>query len=456
MDETRKLAAFCSRVSMDDMPVEVVRKARLCVLDYIANVYGSLELEAVREVVKYVKAMGNGGLSTALASGFKTTPQNAAFLNGTLAEAIEAQDGVRFGGNHPVSAVTPAAIAVGEIYECSGRDLVEAIVAGYEAADRIAASVHPFLTLSGFLPTGACGTFGAAVAAAKMMDLDEAGMLNALGNAGYMTPVSMAEDLMAGCTVKIVQGGQAASAGVTAAGLAAGGVTGHPQALEGSELGGGFTKITLNNVDPVLSRVTDGLGEGYSIMDVYFKPFTSCRHTHGAAQATLELMAEHGFAAADVDSVEVFTYAIANIATGKTVPEQGTFVSAQFSIPYVVSACLLDGAMGPRQLTEERRNAADIRELIGRVKVTPDDDLNALYPEKTASRVEIRLRDGRTLTRQVDSPKGDPSDPMTEDDISNKVRRFAGERDTKRTETIIDTVLTLEDLEEISILTRLV
>lgn len=139
MDETRKLAAFCSRVSMDDMPVEVVRKARLCVLDYIANVYGSLELEAVREVVKYVKAMGNGGLSTALASGFKTTPQNAAFLNGTLAEAIEAQDGVRFGGNHPVSAVTPAAIAVGEIYECSGRDLVEAIVAGYEAADRIAA-----------------------------------------------------------------------------------------------------------------------------------------------------------------------------------------------------------------------------------------------------------------------------------------------------------------------------
>jgi 2-methylcitrate dehydratase PrpD len=456
MDETRRLAAFCAGVTIDDLPAEVVRKARLCVLDYIANVYGSLELETVREVVTYVRAMGDGGPSTALACGFKTTPQNAAFLNGTLAEAIEAQDGVRFGGNHPVSAVTPAAIAVSEIYECSGRDLIEAIVAGYEAADRVAASVHPFLTLSGFLPTGACGTFGAAVAAAKLMDLDEAGVLNALGNAGYMTPVSMAEDLMAGCTVKIVQGGQAASAGVTAAGLAAGGVTGHPQALEGSELGGGFTKITLNNVDPVLSRVTDGLGEGFSIMDVYFKPYTACRHTHGSAQATLELLAEHGFTAADVESVEVFTYAMANIATGKTVPDHGTFVSAQFSIPYVVSACLLDGAMGPRQLTEERRNAADIREMIGRVKVTMDDDLNAIYPDKTASRVEIKLRDGRTLTRQVDSPKGDPSDPMTEEDIEDKVRRFAGERDSERTETIINTVLALEDLEEISTLTRLV
>src|SRR5450759_2152246 len=200
MDETRRLAEFCAGVWFDKLPPEVVSKAKLCLLDYLANVYGSLELEAVCGIVSYMKAMGTGGTSTALACGFKTTPQNAAFINGTLAEAIEAQDGMRFGGNHPVSAVTPAALAVGEAYECSGRDLIEAIVAGYEAANRVAAAVHPFLTLSGFLPTGACGTFGAAVAAARMIDLDAAGILNALGNAGYMTPVSMAEDLMAGCT----------------------------------------------------------------------------------------------------------------------------------------------------------------------------------------------------------------------------------------------------------------
>ncbi|HEY5529228.1 MAG TPA: MmgE/PrpD family protein [Thermoleophilia bacterium] len=456
MDETRQLAAFCARVDFNDLPDEVVHKAKLCALDYVANAYGSLELETVREVVSYIEAMGTEGPSTALACGFKTTPQNAAFLNGTLAEAIEAQDGMRFGGNHPVSAVMPAALAVGELCRCGGRDLIEAIVAGYEAANRVAASVHPFLTLSGFLPTGACGTFGAAVAAARIMDLDEAGMLNALGNAGYMTPVSMAEDLMAGCTIKIVQGGQAASAGVTAAGLAAAGVTGHPQALEGSELGGGFTKITLNNVDPVMSRLTDGLGERYSIMDVYFKPFTACRHTHGAAQATLELMEEHGFGAADVESVEVFTYTIATIATGKTVPEQGTFVSAQFSIPYVVSACLLDGGMGPAQLTAARLGASDIRELIRRVQVTQDDDLNALYPEKTATRVAMTLKDGRAVERQVDVPKGDPSDPMDESDISGKVRRFAGARDRGNTERVIDTILGLEVLEDIERLTELV
>ena len=455
MDETKKLAAFCSSVSIADLPPEVVAKARLCVLDYVANVYGSLQLQAVRDVISYMKAMGGEGQSTALAAGFETTPQNAAFINGVLAEAIEAQDGVRFGGNHPVSAVIPAAIAMGEVYECSGADLIEAIVAGYEATNRVAASVHPFLTLSGFLPTGACGTFGAAIAAGKMMDLDEAGLLNALGCAGYLTPVSMAEDLMAGCTIKIVQGGQAASAGVTAAGLAAKRITGHDRALEGSELGGGFTKITLNNVDPVLDRITDGLGDSYSIMDVYFKPFTSCRHTHGAAQGTLELLAEHGFSASDVRAVSVDTYAVAGVATGKGVPEGGSFVSAQFSIPYVVSACLLDGAMGPGQLTAERIGSEDIRTLAGLVTVGIDDDLNAMYPDKTPSRVSITLEDGRVLTRQVDAPKGDPRDPMESEDIAAKVRRFARTEDAERIETVIRMVMDLEEIEDITELTEL-
>jgi len=267
--------------------------------------------------------------------------------------------------------------------------------------------------------------------------------------------VSMAEDLMAGCTVKIVQGGQAASAGVTAAGLAAQGITGHDRALEGSELGGGFTKITLNNVDPVLERITDGLGGSYSIMDVYFKPFTSCRHTHGAAQATLELLREHGFSASDVRAVSVETYTVAGVATGKGVPEGGSFVSAQFSIPYVVSACLLDGEMGPGQLTAERIGSDDIRRLADVVTVGIDDALNGMYPDKTPSRVSITLGDGRVLTRQVDVPKGDPRDPMEEDDIAGKVRRFGGAEDPERIETVISMVMDLEDIEDITELTEL-
>ncbi|MFH1149217.1 MAG: MmgE/PrpD family protein, partial [Actinomycetota bacterium] len=203
MDYTRTLAEFCSGIAYSDLPDEVVEKAKLCVLDFIANVYGSLRLEAVRNVISSFRESGGLAGAPVLACGFSTTVRDAAFLNGTMAEAIEAQDGLRFGGNHPVSAVMPAAFAVAQERGRSGRELIEAVVAGYEMANRVAASVHPFHTFSGFLPTGTCGTFGAAAAAARLRGLDAPGMLNALGVAGYLVPLSMAEQLMGGCTVKI-------------------------------------------------------------------------------------------------------------------------------------------------------------------------------------------------------------------------------------------------------------
>ncbi len=455
MEYTRELASFCSEISLDALPAQVVRKAKLCVLDFVANAYGSLELGDVRRVVDCFRAGKGPGEASALGCGFKTSARDAAFVNGTLAEAIEAQDGLRFGGNHPCSAVMPAAFATGEKHGRSGRQVLEAIVAGYEVADRVASAVHPFHTFSGFLPTGTCGTFGAAAAAARLTGLDAGGMLNALGIAGYLVPISMAEDLMGGYTVKIVQGGQAASAGITAAALSGVGITGHHQALEGSELKGGFTQITVK-AEPVLERLTEGLGERYTILDIYFKPYTACRHTHGAAQATLELIAENGIKADDVASVAVRTYAIAALAVGKGVPEGGSFVSAQFSTPYVVAACLLDGEMGPAQLTEKRMADPAIMELAGRVAVEMDDELNAIYPDKTASRVELTLRDERKLGRQVEIPRGDPRDPMEEAEISDKLRRFAGLREGRDTERIIDLALHLEDVTKIQEFTEII
>src|SRR3972149_11281586 len=101
MEYTRKLAEFCAGVSFERLPPEVVDKAKLCVLDFLANVCGSLELEAVAGVVSYVRSLGGPEPATAVGCGFKTGTHNAAFLNGTAAEALEAQDGLRFGGDHP-------------------------------------------------------------------------------------------------------------------------------------------------------------------------------------------------------------------------------------------------------------------------------------------------------------------------------------------------------------------
>jgi 2-methylcitrate dehydratase PrpD len=445
MDYTHKLAEFCAGLTIDKIPLEVILKAKLCVLDYIANIYGSLELDAVKAVVEYIRTLGGPQQATVLGCGFKTGVQNAAFINGTLAEAIEAQDGLRFGGNHPVSAVMPAVFSVAEAEGKSGNAVLSAIVAGYEAASRPAAAMHPYHTLSGFLPTGTCGAFGAAAAAAKLMELDRNGMINALGNAGYLLPLSMAEQLMGGYTIKIVQGGQAASAGIMAAGLAKAGITGCPQVLEGSELKGGFTQIT-SRVEPRCERITEGLGEHFSIMDIYFKPYTACRHTHGAAQATLDLIKEYEFRIDEIEALDVDTYGIGVIAVGKGVPENGTFVSAQFSIPYVVAACLMDRKLGPAQLTEKRIADPDIIALSKKVTVKMDDELNKLYPEKTSSRVTIRLKGGGTLIKQVDLPKGDPRSPMDAVDVTDKLKEFSGARDKVKINRTIELVMDLESL----------
>lgn len=255
--------------------------------------------------------------------------------------------------------------------------------------------------------------------------------------------------------MKIIQGGQAASTGIMAAGLAAKGINGSPYVLEGTELKGGFTQITVK-VDAKPERITEKLGEHYSTMDIYFKPYTACRHTHGAAQATLTLTKENKVMPDDIDSIIVSTYGVAALAVGKGVPEGGSFVSAQFSIPYVVAVCILDGELGPVQLTERRIADPAVMAFTKKVTVKSDDELNKMYPDKTASRVEILLKNGERLVKQVDIPKGDPRDPMEADDVARKVEFFSGKRDPKNIERIINEIMNLEKAKNISDLVSLI
>ncbi len=447
MNYTRELAEFTANVSYDKIPKTSIEKAKLCLVDYIANVYGSLKLEAVQKVIDFMTSINQGGFSSVLGTKLSTNMTIAAFINGTTAEAIEAQDGVRFGGNHPASAIMPVALTLGEYLYSSGKKVIEAVIAGYEAANRIAASMHPFHTLSGFLPTGTCGTFGAAAAAAKLMGLDSRKTLDALGNAGYILPISMAEHLMGGHAIKIVQGGQAASAGIIAAGLASHGIEGFPKVLEGSDLKGGFTQIT-SKAEPKLERITEGLGSHYTIEDVYIKPFTACRHTHGSIQAALEILQESDFKIEDIESIDVFTYGVAALAVGRNMSPDFSFVSAQFSIPYTLSAALIAGQFGPEQLLNSSINNPETISLSRKVHVIADDELNKIYPDKTASRVEISLKSGKKLIRQIDIPKGDPRNPMNLQEITAKMQLFSGKPEAECSK-IADTAMNIETLKDI-------
>ena len=225
--------------------------------------------------------------------------------------------------------------------------------------------------------------------------------------------------------------------------------------LEGSALSGGFTQITTRN-ERNLTRIIAGLGERFCISDVYFKPYTACRHTHGAAQAALSLVGKEHFDPHQIDAVHVHTYPIAALAVGRSVSAGDTFVSAQFSLPYVVAACLVDKGMGPAQLSAARIGDPVILDLAGKVRIEVDPELAAAYPDKTSTRVAITLVGGRVLTQQIDIPKGDPRDPMTAGHLTDKLKRFATGRNDVDVDRIASVVLALESVSDVRELTALV
>ncbi len=144
------------------------------------------------------------------------------------------------------------------------------------------------------------------------------------------------------------------------------------------------------------------------------------------------------------------------MAFGKGVNNNSSFVAAQFSIPYVVAVCLADGELGPGQLTEKRISDPALIALARKISVHTDEDLNNSYPDKTSSRVEIKLKDGTRRTHQVDIPKGDPRDPLTADDLARKVRQFAGDRDQARISEIVNKILDLENIDYIGEITAMI
>jgi len=198
---TEQLAEFCAALAYERIPADVADKTKLCILDSVGTMLAgattTLGLDAYRAGTRFDTARW----STVLGLGRKASPPTAALVNGTLAEIFELQDGWRFGNNHPC-VVIPAALAVAEWKGVSGKALLEAVVAGYEVTNRLAWSVHPNHLARGYLPTGTTGTCGSAVAAGKLMGLDATRLADALGVAGFILPVSTAENLWCGYSAK--------------------------------------------------------------------------------------------------------------------------------------------------------------------------------------------------------------------------------------------------------------
>jgi 2-methylcitrate dehydratase PrpD len=416
---TAALAAFTAGLRFEQLPPEVVAKASALVLDFLGASVGGSSTREVATLAGVVRERGARPAASVLGADWATSAADAAYVNGASADVFEHQDGYRFGGFHP-SHTLPALLAVAEERGATVQELLTAAVAAYEVANRIARAVHPRSTQTGWFPTAA--SFGAAAGCARLLGLDEEGIADALGAAAFFAPAILIESIFAGPSSKPAFAGQLARAGVEGAAQAAAGLTGwrevveHPRGLVAA-LGG-----------QEVTALTDDLGTEWTVLDVHQKRFAGCRHTHGAGQAALELAAEHDLDPAQVSGIDVETYDIAMLLVDRGVGPDPTTVACTLSLPYVVGAALVDREVGGAQYADERRSDPAVLGIADKVRMRRAEDLEARYPEFTATRVTVTTTDGATYTRQVDVPAGDSRAPLTREQLLAKFEGYVGGR----------------------------
>jgi 2-methylcitrate dehydratase PrpD len=426
MTAAQRLGQLCADLSWERLPADVGRRATQLTLDHLGvAIHGSTEPSTgpVRAVVGgYLAAHGSSAVGVAS----RLVPAAAALLNGTAAHAVELDDVTRASSLHPGVAVIPAALAVAEQRGSTGRAFLEAVVAGYEVGIRVGNALNPASAYArGFHPTGVAGAFGAAAAAARLMDLDGAGIARALGVAGTMASGSM-EYLSDGSWTKRLNAGWAAHVGVTAAELAAAGFTGPVSALEGR-----FGVLHAYTDAPRPHLLTDGLGESYQITSVAIKPYACCRYNHGLIDGTLKIRTEH-----DVDPSAVRRIRLGVLSAGaglvahpieqKRAP--GNTVEAQFSAPFAAATALVFGAAGAPEYRQPVIDDPRIRALMAVTDCYTAADLDALYPERWPAAVEIEMADGRVFKTRVEYALGEPENPLSGDALKRKFRELVGDR----------------------------
>jgi 2-methylcitrate dehydratase PrpD len=428
---SERLAALVASTRSDDVPDAVLQTAAWWVLDWLGAAVAGLDSAPGRILLEHTTAQPAGPASCIGMGGGRST-QVAALHNGAVSHVVEMDDVHRAAVIHPAVVVVPAALAVAEQRGASGRDFLTAVVLGYEAAIRVGESVgktHYFHWHN----SSTCGVFGATAAAGWLLGLDQQRMTWALGNAGSQAG-GLWEFIADGAMSKVLHTGRAAANGVLAAELGALGFTGARKILEGRQ---GFFAATAPDGNP--SAVTAGLGESWKLPGSSIKPYPSCRHTHAAVDATLELRGEYGVSAEDVERIEIDAYQSTLDLTDNPTPAHP--YAAKFSVHYCVARALADGALRPSDFTDELIAEPMLRDLMLRTTARLDPELDARVPQQLPARVRLVLKDGRRLEHLVLSAKGDPEAPLTETELTDKFRSLiAGTPYASRGDELVETV----------------
>lgn len=431
----RRAAEFVKNLKLNDLDEDTTQKAKDCLLDFIGAVLGGAKTSAGEISLEFARSLGGPEQVTIWATNDKVSCQSAAFVHGTMGTALDIDDGHRMAVGHPGGVVIPAAFSIAENNQNTGKELLEAIVCGYEVAIRVG---HILISQNPQAESGSgrWGSVGAATAVAKLLHLNLEEIEQALAISATFAPVApVIDDLKKKGFMPMTKfsSGWGALVGICSALLAK----------------RGFTGIS-STIDFSLSSLPD-FGDSFEIKNVYFKPYTSCRWTHPAIEGTIQLMNKHSDLKRDtIKRISVRTFLL---ASGLSEPHPQTVESAQYSIPFLVGAAVIDREVGPEQITEERLSDPDILSIADKVEVIHVSELDNYFPRMTPSEIEITTSD-RCYRTKITRPRGDAQNPMSDKELVDKFKKLATRSiHQKASERVIKVVKMLEKLPNLTELT---
>ena len=416
MNETRTLAEFVAGLRYEDLPQAVVEQAGRIIVDTVGCAISAWAEDPAKshialEIAK-IYASDNGA-SVIGSAGVKSQPAFAALANGILANAADNDDTHKRALLHTGSVVVPPALALAQTGRLTGRDLIVALVAGYEVAVRVGMAVMPS-HYRYWHSTATNGTFGAAACAAKALKLDVDGIQRALGLAGTQA-AGLNTFFESGDMTKSIHPGKAAFNGILSAQLAQLGATSPPAILEHPK---GY--LNAYSTEPKPQKLVEGLGATWEILQNCFKYFPSILASHSPIQAALAIVQKHAIDPAQIARITNETYN--TVKSHFSSKDISTVMAARVSVPYCIAIAAVDGKLTQAQFSPARINDPLVREVLANTEVIADAELNKLYPDKFPARVTIILKNGTTFQETVLFPKGDPQDPLTAGELDAKFR----------------------------------
>ncbi len=447
MTIAERYADYATTLSYDDLPPDVVDHAKKLILDILANAIGGHDwMESGPSILRGVRHLNRSGSgATVLASGEAMAPEWAALANGSFAHSLDYDNHHAKGVIHAGSSVVTTALAAAEETAATGRELITAVVIGYEIACRLAMALGPHSSHEmGFHPTGTCATFSSSAIVGRLRGLSAAEIVNAIGLNGSQAAGSM-QYVVNGAWNKRTHPGLAAHSGFVAATLAGEGFIGAAEVFEGEQ--GFFQGYALR---PTPERALETLGAAHETLEVAIKPFSLCRYTHQTLDLLIALANERAIDPTEVESIliEMPTYGVQLCGSPIEAKRQPTSaVDAQFSGPYAAALALTEKRAGMDVFTSvlESRMSDEFRRLMAITDVRQADDLDAIHPEFWPGRVTIQVG-GEKIQRYSKHMLGEKERPMPMEGVQAKFIELSPNHDEATRRAVFAAVDDLENL----------